>query len=48
MIKSRRMIWEGNVARIDERKGVYWVLVGKPGERNHLGDPDVNGRIILR
>ena len=23
-------------------------MVGKPEERNHLGDPDVDGRIILR
>jgi hypothetical protein len=30
-------------------RGVYKVLVGKPaGERDHLGDPDVDGRIILR
>jgi len=34
-----------------ERRGVYRVLVGKPGnlrERDHLGDPSVDGRIILR
>jgi len=24
------------------------VLVGKPEERDHWGDPGVNGRIILR
>jgi len=24
------------------------VLVGKPTERDHLGDPDVDGEIILR
>jgi hypothetical protein len=29
-----------------ERRGVYWVLVGKP-ERN-LGDPGIDGRIIFR
>jgi len=30
-------------------RGVYKILVGKPeGERDHLGDPDVDGRIILR
>jgi len=27
---------------------VYRVLVGKPEGRDHLGDPDVDGRIILR
>jgi len=29
-----------------ERKGVYRVLMGKP-ERERLGDPDVDGKIIL-
>jgi hypothetical protein len=27
---------------------VYRVLVGKNGERDHWGDPGVDGRIILR
>jgi hypothetical protein len=27
---------------------VYRVLVGKPEERNHLVDPGVDGKIILR
>jgi hypothetical protein len=27
--------------------GVYRVLVGKPGERDHWGDPGVDGRIII-
>jgi len=31
-----------------ERRGVYRVLVRRPEGRNHLGDPDVDGRIILR
>jgi hypothetical protein len=31
-----------------ERKGLYRVLVEKPEGKNHLGDPDVDGRIILR
>ena len=47
-IKSRRMRWAGHVALMEERRGVYRILVGKPGERDHLGDPDVDGRIILR
>ena len=29
-----------------ERRGVYGVLVGKLVERNHLGDPGVDGRIL--
>jgi hypothetical protein len=31
----------------DER-GVHRVLTGKPEERDHLGDPGVDERIILR
>ena len=30
VIKSRRMRWEGHVARIGERSDVYRVLVRKP------------------
>jgi hypothetical protein len=31
-----------------ERGGVYRVLVGKPEGKRRLGDPGLNGRIILR
>jgi hypothetical protein len=31
-----------------EKRGVYRVLVGKPEGRNHLEDPGLDGRIILR
>jgi hypothetical protein len=31
-----------------ERRGVYRVLVGKPKEKNHLEDPSIDRRIILR
>ena len=48
MIKSRRMRWVAHVAQMGERRGVYRVLVGKLRERDHLGDPLVVGRIILR
>jgi hypothetical protein len=34
---------------MDERRGVYRVLVGKPeGKRLYLEDPGVVGRIIFR
>jgi len=46
--KSRRMRWTGHVARMGERRGVCRVLVGKPERKSHLGDPDVDGRMILR
>jgi hypothetical protein len=47
---SSRMRWAGHVACIGERrgqvyKGVWW---GNLRERDHLGDPGVDGRMILR
>ena len=48
VIKSRSMRWAGHVARMGEGRGVYTVLVGRSEERNHLEDPGVDGRIILR
>jgi len=40
---------EGHVARMGERKVAYRILMGKPvGERDHLEDPGVDERIILR
>ena len=46
VVKSRRIRWAGHVARMGEERGVHRVLVGKPEERDHWGDPDVDGRII--
>jgi len=39
VIKSRRMRWAGNVARMGERRGVYRVFVGKPEGKRPLGRP---------
>ena len=47
VIKSRRMRWAGQVARMGEERGMYRVLVGKPEGKNHLGDLGVDGWIIL-
>jgi hypothetical protein len=30
------------------KRGAYRILVGRPEGRNHLGDPGVDGRIILK
>jgi hypothetical protein len=31
-----------------EERGVHRMMLGKPEGKNPLGDPDVDGRIILR
>jgi len=36
------------VERTGDRRGVCSILVGKLREREHLGDPGVNGRNIFR
>ena len=38
-IKSRRMRWAGHVARMEERRGVYRVLVGQHEGKRPLGRP---------
>jgi hypothetical protein len=38
VIKLRRMRWAEHAARL-ERRGVYWVLVGKPEGKRALGRP---------
>jgi len=39
VIKSRRMRWVGNVARMGEGRGMYRALVGKPEGKRPLGRP---------
>jgi hypothetical protein len=48
VIKSRRIRWVGHVARMREGRGAYRILVERPEGRNHLEDPGVDGRIILK
>jgi hypothetical protein len=52
VIKSRRMRWAGHVARMEERRGVYRVLVGRPEGKRPLGRPrrrwDDNIKMDLR
>jgi hypothetical protein len=37
MIKSRRMRWAGYVARMEEKRNAYRILVGKPEGKRPLG-----------
>jgi hypothetical protein len=39
VIKSRKIRWAGHVARMGERRGVRWVLVGKPEGKIPFGRP---------
>jgi len=39
VVKSRRIIWAGHVARMGQERGVYRVLVGKPEGKRPLGRP---------
>ena len=51
VIRSRRMRWTGHVARVRERereRGIQGFWCGNLRERDHLEDPGVDGRIILR
>ena len=48
VIKSRRLRWAGDVARMEEGRVVHRVWWGNLRERDHWGDQDVDGRIILR
>jgi hypothetical protein len=45
MIKSRRMRWAGHIARIEENRNAYRILVGKPEGKEHQ---DVGVWMILK
>jgi hypothetical protein len=47
MIKSRRMRWEGHVARMGEMN-TYRILVGKPEGKNVWENQGIGGWIILK
>jgi len=44
MIKSRRMRWARHVARVGEGRGMYRVLVGKPGGKRPKGRTRMGGK----
>jgi hypothetical protein len=39
LMKARRIIWAGHVARMGEKRNAYRLLVGKPEGRKRLGRP---------
>jgi hypothetical protein len=39
MMKSRRIIWAGYVARMGEERNVYTLLMGNPEGKSLLGKP---------
>jgi len=41
------MRWAGHAASMGKRRGAYRILVWKTGGKGHLGDPGLDGRIIL-
>jgi hypothetical protein len=47
MIKSRRMRLAGHVERMARRVAYTGFWLGNLKKREHLGDPGVDGRIIL-
>jgi hypothetical protein len=48
VIKSRRMRWAGQVARMGKRRGVYRVSVGEPEGKMPIGRTRVDGKMILK
>jgi len=48
VIKSRRMRWAGHVASMGREEAYTGFWLGNVRERDHLGDPGVDGRIILK
>jgi hypothetical protein len=48
VIKSRRMRWSGHVARMGTREVHAGFWLGNLREGDHLGDLDIDGRVILK
>ena len=48
LILIRLLRWAGRVACMGERRDIYRLWWGNLRERDHWGQPGVDGRIILR
>jgi len=47
VLKSRRVRWEGQAARIGDMRNAYNIMVRKPKGRVHLEDIGIDGKIML-
>jgi hypothetical protein len=48
MIKQLNVKWAWHVASMGDRRGTYGFCYGDLREGDHLEDPDIDGRIILK
>jgi hypothetical protein len=48
MINSMRMRFAGHIARMEEMRNAYKILVGKPEEKRPFRRPNRRGVIILK
>lgn len=48
MIKPKSMVWVGSIKHIGNMISAFKILILNPNKRGHLGDPETDGRIILR
>jgi hypothetical protein len=48
MIKSRKMRYTGNVARMGEKTNAYRILMGSQKGRDHWEDQQIRGWTILK
>jgi len=48
LIKWRKIRWAGHVARIGRGEACRWFWWGNLRDTDHLEDPGVDGRVILR
>jgi hypothetical protein len=46
LIKLRMMEWTGHVARVEEMRNAYKILVGRRAGRDHSENLGVNGKIL--
>ena len=48
VIKSRRLRWAGDVARMEEGRSAFKILTGKPTGKNPLGRPRRRWEVNIR